>query len=311
MDPDTDERKRRIARWQEIPSQSRPLMERLVSQRLLVQDRRRLGDGEEATVVEEAHEALLRQWPLLSGWLDEDADALKTIHAAKRAAAEWIKNGHNPAWLAHRGERRRGVEELLQRAELDRLMGDEGRAYVRACRKQDDIDAAEAARLEREAREKEQQALETEKRRAEVEARRAKEQAEAARRISRRTAIGAAVAVVLMVVAGWMVWEANQQEQVADSAREEALEKTKEAERSLANNLWALGISAEEKNDPVTAAHFFARATQKYSDETATKTGRLKLQAIQRLHNTIALGSTMAHDGAVRGACFPPMNPGF
>nr|VFJ52606.1 MAG: hypothetical protein BECKFW1821B_GA0114236_101249 [Candidatus Kentron sp. FW] len=101
-----------------------------------------------------------------------------------------------------------------------------------------------------------------------------REEAETARRLFRRTAAGAVVAVVLMLVAVWMAWMAEEQKEIADSARDEALEKTREAERSLANNYWASGIRAEKKNDPVTAAHFFAGATQKYSE----KTGELELR---------------------------------
>nr|VFJ87247.1 MAG: TIR domain-containing protein [Candidatus Kentron sp. H]VFJ88899.1 MAG: TIR domain-containing protein [Candidatus Kentron sp. H]VFJ95135.1 MAG: TIR domain-containing protein [Candidatus Kentron sp. H] len=85
---------------------------------------------------------------------------------------------------------------------------------------------------------------------------------------------------------------AEEQKQVADSAKNEALEKTREAERSLANNYWASGISAEEKNNPVAAAHFFARATQKYSDKTAIKTGRLKLRTVQT-HSAITLDALL------------------
>nr|VFK59231.1 MAG: WD domain, G-beta repeat [Candidatus Kentron sp. TUN] len=339
IEPDTDERKRRVARREEIPAESRPLMERLIKQRLLVRDRRRLDDGEEAVVVEVAHEALLRQWPLLSGWLDEDADALKAIEAAKQAANQWNRNNRNPAWLVHRGERRRGVEELLQRVDLDRLLGDEGRGYVRACRKQDDEAAAAAAAREREARAKEQQAMEAEKKRAqaekeraEAEAKRAAEQAraaekeqqameaekrraeaereqakiaekratdreeaerdraEATRKRFRLMTVFAVIAILLMVIAAWMAWRSIQQEQIA--------------EQLLANNYWASGVGTERENDPITAAHFYARATRGYSDATDIQAGRLKLQALQTTRNAIALDSVMGHDGKVLGAAF-------
>nr|VFJ71449.1 MAG: hypothetical protein BECKFW1821B_GA0114236_12221 [Candidatus Kentron sp. FW] len=283
IDPDTDERKRRVARWQEIPADARPLIERLIAQRLLIRDRRRLDDGEEAVVVEVAHEALLRQWPLLSRWLDEDADALKSIHAAKQAATQWSKNDRNPEWLTHRGERRREVEELLQRPDLDRLLGDQGRGYVRACRQRDDFDAAEIEKREREKRESEQRAMEAEKKRAE-------EQAEAARGLTRRTGVGAVIAVVLMLVAGALAWWAIQQERAA--------------QRSLANNYWTNGRNAEKGNNPITAAHFFVRATEKYRDKTAIESGLLKLRTVQMNRNLIALDAILGHDHVVRGAAF-------
>src|ERR1700722_9513327 len=104
VDPDTEERKRRVAAWDEIPSESRPLVLRLIEQRLLTRDRRIVvGGAEESIVVEVAHEALLRRWPMLTAWLDRDADALRTIEVSRRAAAEWLKHGKSAAWLDHAG----------------------------------------------------------------------------------------------------------------------------------------------------------------------------------------------------------------
>jgi WD40 repeat protein len=62
---------RRPARWSNLPPRALPLLERLVSARLLtVSDR----DGERW--LEVTHEALLRKWPLLRQWLDEDREML-------------------------------------------------------------------------------------------------------------------------------------------------------------------------------------------------------------------------------------------
>ena len=63
VDPDTGQRKRRIARWSEIPLGSRPLVQRLVDAHLLTCDQ---PFGAKDVTVEVAHEALLRVWPLLS-----------------------------------------------------------------------------------------------------------------------------------------------------------------------------------------------------------------------------------------------------
>src|SRR5271165_6829422 len=51
--------------WTSLPAKAQPLLERLAKARLLVL--RQEGD---ARVVEVAHEALLRKWPLLKSWLD-------------------------------------------------------------------------------------------------------------------------------------------------------------------------------------------------------------------------------------------------
>ncbi len=62
---DEGEYVRRPARWDELPAKAQPLLERLSKARLLIV--RQEGD---ARVVEVAHEALLRKWPLLRSWLD-------------------------------------------------------------------------------------------------------------------------------------------------------------------------------------------------------------------------------------------------
>src|SRR5208282_6715733 len=48
-----------------LPAKSHPLLERLAKARLLV-----VRQDDDARVVEVAHEALLRKWPLLRSWLD-------------------------------------------------------------------------------------------------------------------------------------------------------------------------------------------------------------------------------------------------
>ena len=70
------------------------MVERLIERRLLVADRR--GGN---VVVEVAHESLLRQWPPLTAWLQEDADDLRVADAVERAADEWVRNGRLSGWL--------------------------------------------------------------------------------------------------------------------------------------------------------------------------------------------------------------------
>jgi WD40 repeat protein len=144
VDPDSDERKRRLALWEKIPADARPLLERLIEQRLLVRDHRRV-DGQEgdAVVVEVAHEALLRQWSSLARWLDEDAAELKTLDTVRRAADEWVKNGKGVAWLVHTGDRLDQAERLWQRSDFHRLLGTKGAGYLQACRQRDDAGRAE------------------------------------------------------------------------------------------------------------------------------------------------------------------------
>jgi WD40 repeat protein len=54
------------------------------------------------TSVQIAHEALLRTWPRLRGWIDESRDDLRTRQRISRAAAEWDAEGRD-ADLLYRG----------------------------------------------------------------------------------------------------------------------------------------------------------------------------------------------------------------
>ena len=75
---------RRPARWDELPAKSHPLLKRLAKARLLIV--RQEGD---ARVVEAAHEALLRKWPLLRSWLDAAREFLIGKQQLEQDLREW------------------------------------------------------------------------------------------------------------------------------------------------------------------------------------------------------------------------------
>jgi WD40 repeat protein len=94
INPDNDQPMRRLARWEDLPDNSRPLLERFVARRLLIKDRR---DG--VVVVEVALESLLRQWRELDTWLAEDREALKAADEIERAATAWTTHDRDPSRL--------------------------------------------------------------------------------------------------------------------------------------------------------------------------------------------------------------------
>jgi hypothetical protein len=197
VDPETDARKRRVARWQEIPTAAHPLLERLMAARLLIRDKRLIeGDAEESIIFEIAHEALLRQWPSLIVWLDEEAEQLKTTETVKRAAGEWNKHNRGGDWLTHTGERLGTAEALLQRPDFSQLLGKEGRDYLQACRKKD-----EAARAEREAQVK---------RIAEEQARVTKEQERTAKQQRWSYQLLVAIAAIVFLAGTWIVLQTRE-----------------------------------------------------------------------------------------------------
>ncbi len=106
INPDNDQPMRRLARWDDLPEDSRPLLERFMSRRLLIKD---LRDG--VVVVEVALESLLRQWEELADWLAEESEDLKAADALERSAAEWHKKQREEAWLLH-GPRLSAAENL-------------------------------------------------------------------------------------------------------------------------------------------------------------------------------------------------------
>ena len=191
VDPQTGLAKRRVARWDELPAEAHPLMHRLVEARLLTKDRRIVESEQSAVdVVEVAHEALLRQWPSLRTWLDQDADLLKATETVQRAAKEWDKHERGDEWLDHRGDRLKAAENLRQRKDLWELLSQQGRDYIAKCRVKE-----EQARAEREAQLKQ---IEAEQQKV------AEAQNRTARFQKRSTALLTAIAMIVVLAGAWI-----------------------------------------------------------------------------------------------------------
>src|SRR5215207_1119121 len=62
--------------------------------------------------VEVAHEALIRHWPRLRAWLDQDRAALLLRETIREAAQEWARHDRDESYLAHRGRRLAETEAL-------------------------------------------------------------------------------------------------------------------------------------------------------------------------------------------------------
>jgi WD40 repeat protein len=77
---------RRPAHFDALPANARPLIERLAKARLLI-----IQKEQDLTMVEVAHEALLRKWPLLRGWLDEEREFLIGKDQIEQDLLDWEK----------------------------------------------------------------------------------------------------------------------------------------------------------------------------------------------------------------------------
>ena len=132
IDLETGSPRRRVARMSEIPAEARPLVDQLVAQHLLATD---VAQDTGEVTIEPAHEALLRQWGLLQGWLTDDAGLLTVLEGVKRASRDWAANGKVTAWLTHATDRLAATEQLAARPDLAANLEPTDREYLAACRK--------------------------------------------------------------------------------------------------------------------------------------------------------------------------------
>ena len=65
------------------------VVKQLADANLVVTDERTLEGGERSAIVDVAHEALIRNWPKLRHWLDENRDLLQQQRRIEQAAEEW------------------------------------------------------------------------------------------------------------------------------------------------------------------------------------------------------------------------------
>jgi formylglycine-generating enzyme required for sulfatase activity len=131
IDLETGSPRRRVARMSEIPAEARPLIDQLVAQHLLATD---VAQNTGEVTIEPAHEALLRQWGLLQGWLTDDAGLLAVLEGVKRASRDWAANGKVTAWLTHATDRLAATEQLTARPDLAANLESTDREYLAACR---------------------------------------------------------------------------------------------------------------------------------------------------------------------------------
>lgn len=139
IDPDTDQPKRRVAVYSELPEPSRPLIEKFVKRRLLVKGAYEGPDGRRGEVVVEiALESLLREWKDLASWLDDERADLKTAHALKSSAAAWDNANRDDAELL-RGSRLARAEAVAHKDAYRDFLQDT-HEYLKASRaKEEDV----------------------------------------------------------------------------------------------------------------------------------------------------------------------------
>jgi WD40 repeat protein/transcriptional regulator with XRE-family HTH domain len=151
---------------------------------------------------EVAHEALIREWPTLRGWLEENREGLRLHRHLTEAAQEWIARDRD-AGMLYRGAR------LAQAKEWAANHPDEMNAI------ESEFLETSQALADSEVKEREtqrQRELEAAQNLAEVERRRAQEQTRAATQLRRRSFYLAGaflVAIIMAISAGFLGWQAR------------------------------------------------------------------------------------------------------
>jgi WD40 repeat protein/transcriptional regulator with XRE-family HTH domain len=247
--------------------------------RLLTFDRDQIS-GE--PTVEIAHEALIRVWPRLRGWLDESRENLHVQRKLTTAAADWAATGHDASFLAS-GARLAQFENL---AYSNLALNADELAYL-------DISVAtrEAQQAQEEAiRQREllqTRALATEQQR------RAEEQARANQRLHRR-ALWLAVAMLLALgaalFAGWQQQRANGQAALAE----------RQARLALARQIMVqlLSIPADE----VALRLLLSTVAIQTADTLETRVALL--DALERAPHLYTI--LRGHTGQLRSVAFSP-----
>lgn len=224
---------RRRVRFEELvpaggePGLIKQLVQRLADVRLVVTGVNQATDQEE---VEVAHEALIRHWPRLRQWLDEDRNLWRVRQRIGQDAREWETGGRRddllPRWSAR-------LEEAIDLSRQARFaLNALEQSYLDAC-----VDLRDRERAEQERQQREKLAA-AEKLAAEQQ-QRLEEQRQAAANLRSRArllAVVGAVAVLLAIAAGMFGLQSNQNAQRAnaESTRAIASEGTAEAERATA-----------------------------------------------------------------------------
>lgn len=233
---------RRIVDRAELADDLAPeVTERVVAQ---LTDARLLTVDEETVQI--AHEALLRSWPRLRGWIDEARDDLRTRQRLIRYAEEWDASGHDADLLL------RGTP-LLAAMDWSEKHPNQGGSLVTTF-----IAASEEEKARAEAAEQ-------------VRRRRARRARIAAVTVLSVLAVGTTVA---SVIAYFGYREANRNEERAAAA-------TREADARFALALGAVGAGLSE-DDPLLALFLGGEAVARADDHPPGFDGRAAMVAARR-----------------------------
>ncbi len=230
-------------------------LKEMVTARLVVQD-----NDDELSQVEVAHEALIRKWPKLRVWLDENRAGLLVQRRVKQAAQQWELHRLDESLLYRGGQ-------LLQANEWRKAwtlpIGEQEQRFL-------DASDAHTQRLKEQEAQRQRREREAEDRLAEEKRQKAQQKLEAAQALAKRTRLAAIVLGLLFLTAAAIGAKAYrtsilaaeqsalaaQKSALADQKSEEAKQKTKEVMQKSeeARNLLLVAVAQTLKSNSTEAA---------------------------------------------------------
>lgn len=178
--------------------------------------------------VEVAHEALIREWPTLRGWLEDNREGLRLHRHLTEAAQEWDGLNREPD-LLYRGARLTQVQEWAgtHKAEMNKLEHE----FLGAS-----MSKAQQEAVEREAQR--QRELEAAQKLAESEKHRAEEQTSFAKQLSKRAMYLTGAFIVALIMALTALYFGSRARETAVTAQNERrLATSRELAAAALNNL--------------------------------------------------------------------------
>jgi hypothetical protein len=229
------------------------VLDKLIAARLL---RQTAGDTPADAQVEVAHEALVRNWPRLVAWLDEERVRLRSRLQLTASAEQWARLNQDPSGLL-RGAL---LDEALSFTDLTELEG----AFVQASQSEAQRRAQEREAARQRELDQAHALAEEQQMRAEVETKRAEEQARSASRLLRLlTAL-----IAIFIVAGLILLYAFGQQQ---QAKQNALEAQQSELGAVAAYATAAAAYTTATANAVMATANAATATAKERSAAATQ----------------------------------------
>jgi conflict system STAND superfamily ATPase len=292
----TEDTRRRAAinelwTWPEEQPAVEQVIEELADARLLTTSLDASGERQ----VDVAHEALIRDWPRLRRWIEEDPTALRTHRRITEATQEWRRMQRDESVL-FRGVRLAQAQEWREQHEND--LNDLERKFLDASITQQ-VQEAVAAQ-ERQRRELEQvQAL------AAAQQQRAEEQARATRHLRRR-AVGLAAVALLAVAVAVVAWR---QQQAAYTNEQLAIGRLAESNRfrriSLAQVLVTQALhqhnQLRDERSALLARHAYL-FNQQYSGHVLDQVD----DALRTVLSGLYFSHILPHKGLVISVAFSP-----